>query len=473
LLEIPPEFLERMRDLLSDEFPAFATCLTQPPCVGLRLNTLKITPPEFSRLSPFTLDPIPWIDSGYCLSADLQPGKHPYHTAGLYYLQEPAAMAAGVLLEPRPGDRVLDLAAAPGGKTTHLAALMNNRGLLVANEIHPKRVWDLAQNLERCGVRNVVLLNESPERLASHFGPYFDRVLLDAPCSGEGMFRKNPSARSEWSLELVRGSARRQVAILAQAAGLVKPGGRLVYSTCTFSPEENECVVANFLSQHTDFELVEPARQPGFSPGCPDWLTSEKDAQLHRAVRIWPHHAPAEGHFFAVFFRHGTPAFRKLAKFRVLPPKGRANDDFQAFIQENLVHLPGEPCFHLQGSYIYQLRPGVPDLSGLRVIHPGWWLGILKKNRFEPSHALALGMTVDQVHRVVNLPGMKSGEGCLQQAEAYLRGENLDLAELPHPGESFKTHGWALVAVDGHPIGWGKSVDRVIKNHYPRGLRWF
>ena len=194
----------------------------------------------------------------------IEPGKHPYHAAGLYYLQDPSAMAVAELLDPQPGERVLDLAAAPGGKATHIAAKMQGQGLLVANEIHPKRAWELAGNLERWGAINVAITNETPERLAERFEDFFDRVLVDAPCSGEGMLRKGEAARVEWAPELVHGCALRQTTILEQAARLVRPGGRLVYSTCTFNPEENEGTVARFLDTHPEFELIEPSRRPGF-----------------------------------------------------------------------------------------------------------------------------------------------------------------------------------------------------------------
>ena len=262
---------------MGDEYNAFLASLHLPPASGLRVNTLKIASPEFLDLSPYEIAPIPWSSSGFTIESSegidtTPPGKHPYHSAGLYYLQEPSAMAVAEVLAPQPGEKVLDLAAAPGGKATHLAALMKNTGLLVANEIHPKRVWDLVENLERCGVTNTIVTNEIPQKLADHFEGYFDRVLLDAPCSGEGMFRKSELARMEWKPELVQSCSIRQSSILEQAARMVKPGGHLAYTTCTFSAEENEGVISKFIAQHPEFELeiIQPAI--GFQPAKPDWV---------------------------------------------------------------------------------------------------------------------------------------------------------------------------------------------------------
>jgi NOL1/NOP2/fmu family ribosome biogenesis protein len=339
---------------------------------------------------------------------------------------------------------------------------MGNQGLLVANEIHAQRVWELAENLERWGVHNVTITNETPERLAAHFGPFFDRVLVDAPCSGEGMFRKSGAARRDWSPELVQSCALRQGAILNHAARLVRPGGRMVYSTCTFNPQENEAVVECFLDRHPDFELLEAAPAPGFEPGRPDWLAGRKvRPELQRAVRLWPHRSPGEGHFIALL--------QKVDSVDILAGKARQKFNrvesgvskiFTEFCQANL-HVGFDPARLSQaGSYLYQLPEGLPDrrysLGGLKVIHPGWWLGTFKKNRFVPSHALALGLRATDACRALNLPA----EG--MEVRSYLHGET-----LPWLGED----GWLLVTVDGYPLGWGKRAQGVIKNYYPRGLR--
>jgi 16S rRNA C967 or C1407 C5-methylase (RsmB/RsmF family)/NOL1/NOP2/fmu family ribosome biogenesis protein len=465
----PRAFLERMAALLGDEFLAFREVYTQPPVTGLRVNTLKLTPEQFRALSPFPLSPLPWCPAGFVVdrpedepgeeaaevvTTNLGPGKHPYHAAGLYYLQEPSAMAVAELLDPQPGERVLDLAAAPGGKATHLAALMGNQGLLVANEIHPRRAWDLAENLERMGVRNAVITNETSERLAEFCGDCFDRVLVDAPCSGEGMFRKSEPARLEWSPELVTGSAARQSLILAAAARLVRPGGRLVYATCTFSPEENEGTLARFLSMHPEFELLEPERRPGFAPGRSDWAETHRNESLQRAVRLWPHKVTGEGHFMALLVRRGIGSGRKNRIEQPANIPGLVLQLYHDFNQEALVSFPVVARLKLVGSYLYHLPVGSFELSGLRVIHPGWWLGTVKKNRFEPAHSLALGLTKQNARQVMEL-----GEDVL----AYLRGES-----LPSAGAA----GWILATIAGFPLGWGKRVQGVLKNFYPKGLRW-
>ena len=253
-----------MERLLGGEYPAFLASYAERPSVGLRVNTLKTTPEVFHQIAPFELAPVPWCAAGFTIVGDdIEAGKHPFHAAGLYYLQDPSAMAVAELLDPQPGERVLDLASAPGGKATHIAAQMQGQGLLVANEIHPKRAWELASNLERWGAANVTITNETPERLAERFEGFFDRVLVDAPCSGEGMMRKGEAARVEWASELIHGCALRQSGILEHAARLVQPGGRLVYSTCTFNPEENEGTVARFLAAHPEFAADRAAAATG------------------------------------------------------------------------------------------------------------------------------------------------------------------------------------------------------------------
>ncbi len=379
-------------------------------------------------------------------------------------------MAVAELLDPQPGERILDLAAAPGGKATHIAALMAGQGLLMANESHPKRAWDLAENLERWGATNAAITNESPERLAEHFEGFFDRVLLDAPCSGEGMFRKSAAARREWSPALVNGCALRQSAILRSAARLVRPGGRLVYSTCTFAPEEDEGVVARFLSEHADFDAIEPPRCSGFSPGRPDWLRRDVreacDVSANvstRAVRLWPHTGPGEGHFIAVLQRKSAldpaPSLKAWGVSSLPRPAERA---YREFCRANLVAMPATDRLALVGSYLYALPPDLPELSGLRFLHAGWWLGTLRKDRFEPSHALALGLKrrdVPAERLYIRVASLSADDPDLR---TFLGGGGFN-----SPGED----GWILVAVDGHPVGWGKRVAGTVKSHYPKGLR--
>ena len=464
-VELPPDFLARMQHLLGAEYSSFLACYQEPPVAGLRVNTLKLSIEAWRALSPYTLSPVPWCPSGFTVDPSLDqsdlsssPGKHPFHAAGLYYLQDPSAMAAAELLNPLPGERVLDLAAAPGGKTTHLAALMRGSGWLVANEIHPQRVWDLAENLERCGVCNATVLNESPSRLMQHFGTYFDRVLLDAPCSGEGMFRKSPTARQEWKPTLVQSCALRQGEILSSAARLVRPGGTLAYTTCTFAPEENEAQLDRFLTTHPEFSLVPLPARNNMRPARADWVEPLSAHPLEGALRLWPHHLRGEGHFVALL--HKSPSSEeqanRLAPFKIRPPDASALKLFAAFWQEILT-LPFPENLHQAGSYVYQLPRAMPALEGLRQIHPGWWLGVIKTGRFEPSHALALGLSVQSARRSINLAPDDP------VVLAYLRGNSLSI-----PGEA----GWVLICVGGYPIGWGKRSQGVVKNAYPHGLRW-
>ena len=471
-LQLPVAFLIKMAGLLGEEYDAFLSSLYQPPRIGLRVNTLKITSDQFSRFFPFKLSPLPWCPSGYVVEdalpdfGGMPPGKHPYHSSGLYYLQEPSAMAAAEALSPLPSEKVLDLAAAPGGKTTHIAALMQNSGLLVANEIHPERVWDLAENLERCGVTNAVVTNETPARLATRFAEFFDRVMLDAPCSGEGMFRKSERARREWKPELPASCARRQSSILEQAARLVKPGGCIAYTTCTFSPEENETVIFKFLDTHPEFDLKTVNMGPGISPGRPGWIGLSPDDKLNRTMRIWPHHSPGEGHFIAILVKNmsyeGTPednipiprlSAKKPVKSR---DKMIAQTTLADFSRKNLHISYEDRDIELVGPYVYCLPERSPDTGELKVIHPGWWLGTVQKNRFIPSHSLAMGIKVEHAKQSVPL---QLGD---QLITAFLAGESFTYA-----GEN----GWVLVTVDGYPLGWGKRVQNVVKNYYPRGLR--
>lgn len=456
---LPKPFLARMATLLAGAFPAFLASYDQPATAGLRVNSLKLSPAQWAAISPFGQTSLPGLPEGFLLVEDeTRPGKHPYFAAGLYYLQDPSAMMVTALLDPRPGEIILDLAAAPGGKATHIAARLQNQGLLVANEIHPQRVWALAQNLERWGATNVAITHETPERLAGRWPGFFDKVLVDAPCSGEGMFRKLPAARAEWSPEIAAGCALRQHAILQAAAPLVRPGGVLIYATCTFNPAENEGVLARFLAAVPGFALEAVEARPGFAPGRPDWVAPDAALPaLSQAVRLWPHEGPGEGHFIACLRRQpGPPAPRPGAATRPFPrPAGTLWADF---CRTSLTTPPDSGRVTQVGGYLYELPPDLPDWQGLRVIRPGRWLGELKKQRFEPAHALALSLTATQARRVLNFP---AGEAAVR---AYLRGEALP---IPAGGDD----GWTLVTVDGFPLGWGKRVDHLLKNHYPKGLR--
>ena len=502
---LPALFLERMQHLLGDEYAAFAAALEGKPVSGLRVNTLKLSPEQFQTISPFTLgEAVKWCDSAFTLTpvplppgegaGVREPGKHPYHLAGLYYLQDPSAMAPAELLMGAPYDfqempaplhpvsakgmRVLDLAAAPGGKTTALASLMRGQGLLVANEIKDKRVGHLAVNVERWGAGNVVITNESPERLADHFGEFFDRVLVDAPCSGEGMFRKDMGARRDWSPEMVAGCAIRQRNILRVAAKLVRPGGYLLYSTCAFAPEEDEEIINGLLNGQTDenglerFEVVELPQLAGFMPGRPDWMekkekqeTKNKIEQLRGAARLFPHRVGGDGHFVCLLRRIGATDRETNWKPDRLAALSTAQQRlWQEFAGEVLrADFPADRL-RVRAERLYFIPAELPNFGNLRVLHPGVWLGTFKTERFEPAHPLALFLSPGQAQRVLDLPSAETpspeaGEH-RSPLRAYLGGET-----IPSDG----TPGWTLVTVDGWPLGWGKRVQGILKNHYPKG----
>ena len=427
---LPQEFLERMEKQLGNEYPAFLESLERPRAVALRFNPLKGQQPEME----FAGENVPWEPMGYYYDPQSRPGLHPYHEAGVYYLQEASAMAPVQLLDPQPGEKICDLCAAPGGKTTQIAGRMAGEGLLLCNEINPKRAKILSRNIERMGVANALVTNEHPQRLAERLPAFFDRVLIDAPCSGEGMFRKEEAAVTDWSLETVEMCARRQAEILDSGAQMLRPGGRLVYSTCTFAPEEDEMAVAEFLRRHPEFEAEEVVA-PWFEKG------------ENGAFRMWPHKLLGEGHFAAVLRKKGESdeesgkingeklpkSWLEFAKqMGIQLPDGRA-----VFFGESLFWLPGE----------------APELRGLKVMRPGLELGTVKKDRFEPAHALALWLRT-----CANTEDFAADSAAIA---AYMHGDVISSAKK----------GWCLITVDGYSLGWGKGDGRVLKNHYPKGLR--
>ena len=354
-------------------------------------------------------------------------------------------MAPAGLLDVRPGMKVLDLCAAPGGKTTQLAAALDGEGLLVCNEINPKRAKILARNIERLGVANALVLNEHPRKLEGCFEGFFDRILVDAPCSGEGMFRKEEAAVADWSEETVRMCAERQQEILRSAAKMLAPGGRLVYSTCTFAPAENEGAVAAFLREFPEFSVIK-ADAPWFCPGRPEWV--DGPAELADTFRLWPHKLKGEGHYAAVLEKEGVADREEHREKPSAPHKELAN-----FCRENLVSYP-EGRFLAFGDTLFVAPHETPALKGLKVLRAGLELGECKKNRFEPAHAWALWLKTAK-----NTADFAENSPEIQK---YLRGEML-------PGQQ---NGWTLVTVDGLSLGWAKGSGGVLKNHFPKALRW-
>ena len=427
---LPQDFLERMQLQLGAEYPRFLESLERPRAVALRYNPLKGEQPVL----PFVGENVPWEPMGYYYDPDSRPGLHPYHEAGVYYLQEASAMAPVALLNPQPGEKVCDLCAAPGGKTTQIAGRMAGEGFLLCNEINPKRAKILSRNVERMGVANALVTNEHPENLAKKYAGYFDRVLIDAPCSGEGMFRKEEAAVADWSQETVEMCARRQAEILHSGARMVRTGGRLVYSTCTFAPEENEQTIAAFLASHPDFE-PEPLDAPWFTPGP------------NGSYRMWPHKLLGEGHFAAVLRRTDGETEATAAQTGSQLPK-----PWTQFAKELDITLPAGKAVQF-GQSLFWVPENMPDIRGIRVLRPGLELGELKKDRFVPAHALALWLKTAAT--TLDLPGDS------REIAAYMHGETVPATQ----------RGWCLITVDGYSIGWGKGDANVLKNHYPKGLR--
>ena len=439
---LPEAFLARMRLQLGAEYDEYLRSLERPRAVALRFNPLKAG--VFPQL-PFLGEQVPWAEYGYYYDPQARPGLHVWHEAGLYYLQEASAMAPVELLDPKPGEIVLDLCAAPGGKTTQIAGKLMGQGLLVCNEINPKRAKILSRNIERMGVANALVLNHHPSDLERHFEGCFDKVLVDAPCSGEGMFRKEEAAVTDWSEETVRMCANRQLEILHTAAKLLRPGGRLVYSTCTFAPAEDEGAISAFLLAHPEFE-IEKAEAPALSPGSAA-LVDDAAPGIEHTFRLWPHRQYGEGHYAAVLRKAGD------GESTLVPAKaGKIPAEWTAFAKELGIRLPeGKPVQF--GQSLFWAPEALPELKGLKVLRPGLELGECKKGRFEPAHALALWL---------------KNCACVQDYAP----ESPEMAKYIHgdvvPSEK---KGWCLVTAGGYSIGWGKGDGKVLKNHYPKGLR--
>ena len=454
---LPSGFLRDMQSLLGTEFSDFVASYDKERFCGLRLNPLKCKPTEIPSDFPFSLKEVPWASEGFYYSASDRPGRHPLHFAGLYYIQEPSAMAPVSVLDPKPGEYILDLCAAPGGKSTQAAGRLLGKGLLVSNEINRTRAQILSENIERMGIRNAVVLNEAPAALTNRFDSFFDKIIVDAPCSGEGMFRKEETALTEWSEENVKTCIERQAEILECASSMLKAGGRLVYSTCTFNPGENECTIAAFLSKHPEFKLVSSPLSSFFEKGRPEW--ADNNPALSDAMRLWPHKLDGEGHFVALLEKSGEITERFIASKN--KDKNLVKDLMLLFtkemkikpeVAEGLLENAAPVEF---GENIYLLPEGFPDMKGLKVLRPGLHVATKKKDRLEPAHALALSLRRDELTEYAELSD--------EEALKYLCGETI--------GCSPELKGWLSVLTHGFSMGLGKASGGIIKNHYPKGLR--
>lgn len=430
-MNLPPDFAKYMQTMLGNEYADFENAMKSEAFYrGIRINTLKPSN-EFENF-----EKIAWCSEGRYIDKSSLSGKNPLHMCGLFYFQEPSAMSAVAALPINEGDLVLDLCAAPGGKSTHAAAKLNGSGMIVCNEIIPSRARILAENIERMGIKNALITNESPGKLEDRFENFFDKIIVDAPCSGEGMFRKEPQAMAQWSLEHTISCSARQKNILDSAVKMLNKGGMLLYSTCTFSEKENE-ENAIYLSERHG---LEPIMIKGM-----DML--DEGINFPFARRIFPHKHKGEGHFVALFQKPGSSSPKPAL------PAAKTDDNklYRDFENENLnVQLSG--IMHMFGNRLY-LMPYNIDIDRLKVIRAGLYLGECKKNRFEPSHALALALKKEDFKRSIDV-----GDDEIQK---YMHGDVLPCS----------VNGYTAVTYKGYPAGWGKGSGGILKNHYPKYLR--
>ena len=465
---LPLPFLERMKEMLGDDYDAFLKSYENPRTYGLRVNTAKLSCQEFEALSPFKLQPIPWISNGYFYNEESRPARCPYYQAGLYYLQEPSAMTPASRLPIEPGDFVLDLCAAPGGKATALGAALNDTGFLLANDISTSRARALLRNLELFGMKNMLVTDEKPAKLAQRFPSFFNKILLDAPCSGEGMFRKEEALARDWTPEKSAELSDIQKDLVLKAADMLRPGGMLLYSTCTFAPCEDEEVVAYLLSERPDMELIEMPGYEGFSAGRPKFAGAAAafdSEELRKCVRIFPHKMDGEGHFLALFRKKGDslpPVFRSSGKG---PDKNTRKWLDEFFAEIGLKTLGGQEFdwnrVEVRKDKVYYQLPFPLDLRGISFLRNGLYLGDLKKNRFEPSQPLALALHKGDIEATISLSVSD------ERITRYLKGETLNI----EPDEAAHKKGWHLLCADGYPVGFGKLVNGILKNKYPAGWR--
>lgn len=505
MVNLPEEFEIKMKKLLGAGYEEFLASYDRPRNFGLRVNVDKISPKEFEKIAPFHLTKIPWTENGYYYEEQDMPARHPFYYAGMYYLQEPSAMTPASRLVSKPGDRVLDLCAAPGGKATELGAHLHGKGVLVANDISASRAKALLKNIEVFGIRNSFVVNEVPAKLAENFPEFFDKILVDAPCSGEGMFRKDPAVAKVWDGNKPFECAKQQKEIITRAAQMLAPGGDMLYSTCTFSPEENEQVIQFLLDSRDDMEIREIQLYEGFAPGRPEVAYEGWDGEctdpvrrkmgtpdLKKCVRIWPHKMAGEGHFLALLHKKapGEEVAKEQNCEKVLAstaehsaisdikgigkPETKALTEFFADVSMEMNWKQVE----VRKDQVYLVPEALGARKGLVFLRNGLYLGEIRKDRFEPSQSFAMALKKEEYTAVVDLDYSDV------RVEKYLRGETLEVddivehnlqeAEKMSDTKSMKKRlekGWQLVCVNGYPLGWGKLVNGILKNKYHAGWR--
>lgn len=455
-MELPVTFVENMKRILGDELSDYLESYKKPRFMGLRINTSKISVEEFEKINPFqSLKKVPWTTNGYYYTEEDAPTRHPYYYAGLYYIQEPSAMTPASVLPVEENDRVLDLCAAPGGKATELGAKLHHTGLLVANDASASRTKALLKNLEVFGMPNILVTSEMGDRLDNYFHEYFDKILIDAPCSGEGMFRKQAHMIPAWEKQGPEVFSKIQREILNQAAELLKPGGTMLYSTCTFSEMENEGSIDGFLKSHSDFHLADIPWQEGFCPGKPELVASS--FPLEKCVRLFPHKIDGEGHFLALLQKDGEKPPNRLEKKRKIK---KLPQELEEFLED--VSWPFDRAgIEVKDTKVFLMPEGIGQCRGLRFLRSGLYMGEILKKRFEPSQAFAMVLKKEEYASVIDLPVSD------ERVFRYLKGETIELEE----GESSRDCGWQLVCVDGYPLGWGKLIRGTLRNKYFSGWR--
>ena len=470
MADLPQSFLDSMNEILGEDYEAFLAGFDGQRQYGLRVNTLKMNLEEFERIAPFHLKKVPWISNGYFYEAEDAPAKHPFYSAGLYYLQEPSAMTPASRLKVQPGERVLDLCAAPGGKATELGAALQGEGLLVANDINTARARALLRNLELFGISNSFVTNEPPHVLAERFPEFFHKIMVDAPCSGEGMFRKNPAVVDSWQEKGPEYFSKLQREIIVQAADMLLPGGIMFYSTCTFSPLENEKTITHLLKERPDMEVIPMEDYEGFAEGLTSYRGEVFDESCKLCRRIWPHKMSGEGHFMALLHKKNgvqQQVQQTVSQSSIWWEKCKGlNKEQKAAAEDFFSHVNiayDEKRIDVRGDNLYYLPAPKYDGLGLHFLRNGLFMGEFKKKRFEPSQPFALALHAQDFDQVLDFPADD------ERLSRYLRGETLDVSDLI-AGEK-KRKGWQLVMVAGHPLGFGKLVNNNLKNKYPAGWR--